>query len=371
MSLSGVRICDILVTGDFPQANRTVNHWLHMIRSMLKWLGYLLLFGIALLMIWGVWMRFRPPLAFLDKNQSITEVLQDSTYQVHLAEEDRLYRDVRLGTTTSDTIRCTVSLPPDVPEKGLPVLLILGGLEVGRQSLKYIPYHGKNILVAYQYPYSPVYWYRSSPLSQIPAIQSAALSVPSQITALHEWIRRQPWAGKNSVNLLGYSFGAMFLPAICHLSQEQSIQFGPVVIAYGGADLYRLFHTNLDFIEPVRSVVAVLMETVIYPLEPLLHLPHMSGEFFAVNGLYDDQIPEESWRLLHRHLPEPKTLRILQEGHMHPKRRELTLRLVRMSQEWLGDQGTINPIPQYREADTTEQSFTAETRSTFGFPKGE
>lgn len=292
-------------------------------------------------------MRLRPPLQFLQNESEVTEALVDSSYTIDLGFEKRTFVDMTLRTDSEDSIQFMVSFPQIMPEKQYPVLLILGGLEIGRQSLQYIPYHGENILIAYQYPYSPAYWYRHSPVSQVPKIQSAAFSVPDQVTKIGKWVHSQSWAEQRPVNLLGYSFGAMFLPAVYHLAQSDSAIFGPGILAYGGADLYNLFRANLEAQEPWKSLGAWLLDTAVYPLEPLHHTSYMKGEFLLINGKYDDQIPKICWEQLQEAVPEPKTIMILEAGHMNPKKPELTMEIVKYSQDWLAKNGAINVISWY------------------------
>lgn len=317
-----------------------------MTKILLRLVGVILLSCLLAVLLWTGWMRLRSPMKFLQRDEAIVSTAADSEYTVNLELETRAFRDLKFRTGNGDSIRFTISLPQEIPDEGLPVLIILGGLEIGRESLKYIPYHGQNILIGYQYPYSPTYWYRNSPVSQIPVIQWAVLSVPAQVASLGRWIKQQPWAKSQPISLLGYSFGAMFIPAIYHLAEDENI-FGPGILAYGGADLYRLFHQNLELAEPFRSLGAWLLDTAIYPLEPLHHLPHMQGEFLLINGRYDDQIPEASWRLLQEKTPEPKTVRILEESHMNPKNPELTLKVVSISAQWLIEHEAVNAIPGY------------------------
>jgi hypothetical protein len=69
----------------------------------------------------------------------------------------------------------------------------------------------------------------------------------------------------------------------------------------------------------------------------------MNNEFLLINGTEDHQIPVECWQELHNEVPEPKTIILLNEGHMHPRKVELTKNLVRLSQDWLLERGVINP----------------------------
>ena len=234
-------------------------------------------------------------------------------------------------------------MPVTIPEKGLPVVVILGGLEVGKYTLKYIPDPGNNIIVTYQYPYQPEYWYRGSALRELPIIRSTVLSVPSEVLSLIDWISSREWADSTRLTVTGYSFGALFVPSIYHLAAEHQRQLKYGVIAYGGVNLYQLLSTNMtNFSEPLRSVLSLFAAIALRGIEPAHHVPYMHGEFLVINGTEDHQIPEESWRELHRLIPDPKTIIILKEGHMHPRKIELTKRLVKISHQWLIEKGVAN-----------------------------
>lgn len=302
--------------------------------------------GLCFLFVsgWSLAQYLRNPLKVLDRPFQHPQLVADSTYVVHNETEIRQYHDISLTAGKSDTIRMTISLPAPLPSTPCPVLIILGGLEVGRESLKYIKYHGNNVLIAYQYPYSPTYWYQGTAFSEIPAIRQAVLSVPSQVNALVRWSSQQSWADGNPPKLLGYSFGALFLPAIYHLAQEKEIRLGAGVLAYGGANIYKILKANLTkIIEPVRTLVAWVASAALRPMEPSMHLPSLENRFLVMNGKEDDQIPVPSWQELHRLAPVGSTILLLNEGHMHPRKPDLTERLVHISRQWLLVQGVINP----------------------------
>ena len=174
-------------------------------------------------------------------------------------------------------------------------------------------------------------------------IRRSVLSVPSQVLTLHQWVSNQPWSDKERITFTGYSFGAMFLPAVYHLAASRDEILNPAVIAYAGADISDLLYTNMDKIDsPWRSVGAWLGETAIYGIEPERHLPYMNNEFLLINGTKDHQISTYSWKKLHQLIPQPKTVVILDEGHMHPRKPELTKKLVKISREWLKERELIN-----------------------------
>jgi hypothetical protein len=289
--------------------------------------------------------QHRDPLSALDfGKKEAWLVKQDSTLMQHQSER-RYYQDVTLCCDRLDSIKFTVSFPYEFSEKKLPVILILGGLEIGKESLKYIPFHGKNILIAYQYPYSPRYWYDGVPVNQIPLIRKAVLSVPAQVVLAIKWIRQQIWCDPDKFSILGYSFGAMFVPACCHLAQERKIDYGPVILAYGGADLFTLLHSNLKFLNPLmRFLVSGLATLGIYPVEPALHLPHLKGKFLLINSRNDEKIPVECWQKFQELTPETKSIVLLDEGHMNPAKKELTATVINISYLWLLKLEVVNPF---------------------------
>jgi hypothetical protein len=240
-------------------------------------------------------------------------------------------------------VQIVLSLPDPLPADDLPVMVILGGLEIGRESMAYITNPGQNVLIVYQYPYHPRYWYDGAAVTQIPLIRNAVLTVPAQVVEVVQWVLQQSWSDPQRISILGYSFGALFVPAVYHLAYEKNFRLAPGVIAYGGADVFRLLNTNLKNIDqPWRLPIAWLAATAIYAADPLNHLPHMHNEFLIINGNQDHQVPEYCWQKQDELTPEPKTVMILDEGHMHFRKPELTKRLVHMSQVWLLERGIIN-----------------------------
>lgn len=294
--------------------------------------------------LWAGYQRWRDPLAALDSEVIFLEKVSEVTSSMELLTERRMYSEVTFFCQQLDSMQVTISLPESIPVEGLPVMIVLGGLEIGRESLKYIPTQGQNIVIAYQYPYQPKYWYDNSKITQIPAIQEAAMKVPAQVVALADWAKRQSWSDKNRLSVLGYSFGAFFVPAIYHLADHHQLKLGPGVMAYGGVDMYAVLMENLRFMSAVpRMIVAWTATSAIYPLEPALHLPFLKGEFLVINGRMDHQIPQASWQRFQQLTPSPKTVMVLDAGHMHPSKPELTLRVVEISRQWLLERNAVNP----------------------------
>jgi len=316
--------------------------------SLIKKLGQivfiLILTVLVVVGIWAAWERNRDPVAALNIHPGQITVLRDSSYRAEIIAQTRLYRDVLIKTENLGKIQAYVSLPDAPREEQIPVIVILGGLNIGIKNFELIENPGNNAVIIYHYPYSPEYWYDGAAVREIPLIRKSVLSVPAQVLVLIQWVEQQSWAQRQPISVLGYSFGALFLPSVYHLANTNEQILGPGVIAYAGADIYDLLKTNLrKLAQPFKSMFAWTAATAIYPVEPALHLAHMNNEFLIINGTRDHQISEYSWRKLHELMPEPKTVVILDEGHMHPRKPELTMKLVDISERWLLERGLINP----------------------------
>ena len=314
-------------------------------------LKLLLISALALLLVFSGLLgllltdeKIRQPLEALTIEPEKLDLTQRDEFQVQLSNEQRIYYDVVLHDKNLDTIRFTISLPKERGDKKLPLMFVLGGLEIGRQSLGYIKEHGHNAIISFEYPYSPEYWYEGMSMIEIAAIRRAVLLVPSQMLSVMKWVSNQEWADPERLSLLGYSFGALFVPAVQRYAQANSLHIPTTVIAYGGTNVYQLLMTNIKIMPLwVRSVLGYLAAKAIWAIEPALHLPHLEGHFLIVNGKYDTQIPESSWRELQKLTPPEKKIINLEADHMRPSRPELTARLVAISRQWLLEKGAINP----------------------------
>ncbi len=241
-------------------------------------------------------------------------------------------------------IRAAVSLPAEPPARPLPALIVLGGLEVGRDSLRYVAVHGPNAIVAPEYPRSATYWYEGTPLAKLPAIRESVLAMPSRTAALAAWIRAQPWADPDRVSLLGYSFGAFFVPACARVARRHDQGFRTLVMAYGGADLPAIFDANVRLRPRVLQwSLGRALAAVVHPIEPALHLPSLSEDALLINGLRDRKVPWASARLMRELKPEPKTSVELDAAHMDPANPALTAEIVRRTREWLIARGALDP----------------------------
>lgn len=337
---------EIFPTGSAPPAGTfpvTGAAWARAGRRGAGVAGLLLAVLAAAGAAWAGWQHLRDPVAALDREPGPMRVVRDSAYRrVTTGGEERLYRDLTLAAPPAGTVRVTTSRPAAGPEEGLPLALIVGGLRTGREALDFVPRHGANLLVAYEYPAGGDRRLAGAGVADVPEIRRAILGIPAQLLAAARFLRRDPSVDPGRTSLLGYSLGALFVPAAQRLAAERGRPFGAVVLAYGGVDLALLLRTNLG-LEPawLRRAAARAAATALRPLEPALHLPHLPGDVLVIHGAEDTRIPDASVRRMIRLLPASSEVVRLQGSHMGPGREEVNEEVVRRSQGWLARRGHV------------------------------
>ena len=261
--------------------------------------------------------------------------LLDRSYRVFHEREERIYREVILSSASWGKAYFTLSLPIQIPKSGLPCIVIIGGLKTGRESLRFIPDHGCVALVGYEYP-KPLRFLRKLKLIwRFFSVRKALFSVPKQILAIVQFLQQETWWNQKPMNLMGYSFGSLFLPVTYVSSQKGSFSLGPGVMAYGGAGIRCLLEAQVPGPKWLKKMVGKIGEALFYPIDPLEYAPKMQGKFLLINGKKDTQVPFACARTLQRLIKEPKTIVDLETEHMSPENAELTRKLIDLSRRWL------------------------------------
>jgi len=266
------------------------------------------------------------------------EVVDIKQYEEKDNEDVRIYRDVTLDCGKSGRALFTISVPKEIPKEGVPCVLIIGGLMTGRDRLRFIPDHGPFALGAFAYGETLKKLRKFKVLWNLFAVRNAVMDVCPQLLAVTEFLEKQPWMGADPIDVMGYSFGSLFVPSTYVRAEEKGLKLGSAVMCYGGAGIYCLLKANLKVPQFLRRPVAEMASAFFKPMDPLLFAPKMKGRFLILNGIYDKQIPFGCAQRLQESIPEPKTVINLETEHMSAKNTELTLRLINISRVWLDEQ---------------------------------
>lgn len=269
------------------------------------------------------------------------KVVLEKHYPIFDQKEKRIYRDVVLKSDEANEVRFTLSLPEKISSEGLPCIIIVGGLETGRESLQFIPEHGQYALIGYEYPR------RLKALRSIRflwrrfAVRQEMIRIPSQIFAMVQYIEKEPWFNRQPVDVMGYSFGAVFIPLIYVKAKRANKKLGPGVMAYGGAGIQCLVRANFPGPVWAKNIAARWGRSFFRAVDPVHYAPVMEGNFLLINGIYDTQVPLKCAKRLQHLVPEPKTVINLETEHMSPQNTALTLRLIQLSRKWLDQQRNL------------------------------
>src|SRR5258708_15320337 len=92
-----------------------------------------------------------------------------------------------------------------------------------------------------------------------------------------------------------------------------------------------------------RRVVGLVLR----PVEPGERLPHLRGRFLVVGGRDDAFVPEAAARRMGDLAPAPKTIVLLEGGHMGvgANRQALLTEIIAVTTRWLADERAVNPRP--------------------------
>lgn len=245
-------------------------------------------------------------------------------------ENSRIFENMAF---LKEDIHFCLSLPSKLKDK-LFCIIVMAGLETGQKNLQYISNMGDYAFIGFEYP--PIIKSKKySPLDLL-KIRRKFLKIPKDILKIVNFSKNSPWSNKK-VSVAGFSFGAMFVPAIYHLALKENIPLGPGIIAYAGADLYPIFYTNFKGSKPRRMIKASVASLLLKPLKPSSHLPYLKGDFLIINGKNDKNIPFEQAKKLQRLTPYPKTIVNLEEEHLGPKKQEILKKINKICKKWMDE----------------------------------
>lgn len=267
-------------------------------------------------------------------NEKIPKILKES--KTTLKDfKNRKREDIVLESSTGN-IKFAISFPKKI-KKNENILILLNGLETGRNSLKYIFHPSNYIIIGYEFPKNLLKLKNKSALVNFLELRKAALHVPTQLICIEKWIKNQPWYSKKNISIAGVSFGAIFVPATYHLAAMNNIKLGPCVMAFGGAGLYDIFYSNIKTNKILKAPLAYSAYLNFKPLDPVFHLSYIQSKCLIINAAKDENMPFKSAQKLQLLTPEPKTIINVDSGHISPDNQNLINQISEISLKWLNE----------------------------------
>jgi len=258
------------------------------------------------------------------------------TVEEEEAEEDSLFRKswVRLQTPEGFSVLAGVLAPhrdasvDSTSGRRYPAIIVLGGKATGRYAVDYALDIRNVVLVAPDYPYEPRISYTIPEfLWDVPAIRGAIVDMVPSVMLIMDYLARRADVDTARIVLLGYSFGAPFVPVIMAHDRRPAV----AAMVYGGGDLTSLIGHNVARFEGERvgSFVGWLSGLLLRPLEPLRFVDRIAPTpLVMINGTEDEQVPRANTMLLYEAAREPKKLIWIESRHVHPRNIELTRRII-------------------------------------------
>lgn len=294
----------------------------------------------------ALWLRSRDPFASLPRERGEATVVAERRER----SEGRVLLHVVLEGRDVGRTALVVSLPDPPPPRPVPVVVVLGGLSGATRRIRQLASiagdPGPNAFVGYDWPLPDPAPGVLELARRAPELRRRVLSVPGQVDAILRWAERQPWADRQRVSLLGFSLGALVVPAAQRLAEARGSGVGFTVLAYGGAPIGAVIagHPGL---EPrwLRRPLGAAADVLLRPVEPSLHLPYVRGRFLVLGARTDELIAPGAAARLRELTPEPRTVILLEGDHMGrgPERAKLLARVVDASRAWLVAQGAMAP----------------------------
>ncbi len=241
---------------------------------------------------------------------------------------------ITLHSSNGFKVECGMLTPRDTGKR-YPAIILLGGKATGKYAIDYALDIGNVILLALDYTYEPresyTFW---TVVWDLPALRQALFDmVPSAMLATDYLFRRND-VDTTKLVILGYSFGAPFVPVIVAHDRRAAA----AAMVYGGGELLSMIRHNVArYRGPLMSeFVGSLGGLLLRPMEPMRYADRISPiPLVMINGENDEQIPRYNTELFFNAAREPKKIVWLKSMHVRPNNVELTRHIIATLKEEL------------------------------------
>ncbi|MEK7249333.1 MAG: hypothetical protein AAB209_02815 [Bacteroidota bacterium] len=224
-------------------------------------------------------------------------------------------------------VECGLLTPRD-KSKRYPAIVLMGGKATGKYAVDYALDIRNVIIIAPDYPYEPKENYTITEfLIDVPEMRRALLDMVPSVMLLTDYLFRRSDVDTAKLVLLGYSFGAPFVP--CIIANDRRAAVG--VMVYGAGELRTLIRHNVNRYEgkAISEFVGLLGGLLLRPLEPMRYIEQVSPTpFIMINGTDDEMILRENVEALYAKAKEPKKKIWIESKHVNPRDLELTKKII-------------------------------------------
>lgn len=299
----------------------------------LKWLAWVAVAATLILILCGVY------IAGLDCSRYYTSA-KGRLDEVEVAPfgSDSVFKHEWLSLRNDRGMRveCGLLVPVRRSASGrYPAVILLGGKATGKHAIDYALDIQNVIIAAPDYPYTPKESYTLAGfIADVPEMRRAALAMVPSVMLLTDYLWQRPDVDTTKLVLLGYSFGAPFIPCIASYDRRAAV----AAVVFGGGDLRGLIRHNVRRYRSasVSEFVSLVGAVLLRPLEPLRYAGAISPmPLLMINGSEDEQVPRQYAEEFFRQAKQPKEIMWLQAHHVNPRNVELTRRIVAILKEKL------------------------------------
>ncbi len=262
--------------------------------------------------------------------------------QHEFVKQDSLFKNYNLKIIDSNnlTINGYVRMPIDSSQR-YAGLLVMDGIDTGKDVISLFESTEKAILVSFDYPYDGPRKFKGSDIGPfLPKIRGAIIRSVSVVLTIIDYLSQRKDVDPEKIFVVGASFGAPF--AVNAAAVDPRIK--AVILLYGGGNIGKMIESSSKQYADVlgRKALGWLVASLLAPVEPMKYVEYISPRpLLMINGRHDESIFEESAKFLFDQAKEPKELIWLETKHAKPKMNELTHQLEIMMKEWLQRKGLL------------------------------
>jgi len=234
-------------------------------------------------------------------------------------------------------------------EGPFPVVVLLAGLNTGRESLDWVMNVPETRNVAFftlDYPYQgKTHFQNLEFLQNISIIYQALFDGVNAGIYARQYLEEIPQVDSKRIFIVGVSFGAFYSV----VSGALDTRFRMVGAFFGGADIAELLNHNmarqgiLKF-TPIRWMASQVAALILSPLEPTHWVKRISPRpFLMINGNQDVSVPKHNVKELFESAGDPKKLIWINSMHIDREGPRVVPELVRQSAFYLQSLGLLEP----------------------------